>query len=100
VSLPLNDSQEYDIIVDIAGTLNKVQVKTTRRKTRYGVYVANLKSSGGNSSRTRIVGFDSTKVDLIFILCEDGGQFLLPAVEVTATSSVSLGKDKDKYKVG
>ncbi len=44
VSIPLNDSQEYDLIVD-NGKLNKVQVKTSRCLNASGKYRVDLKSS-------------------------------------------------------
>ena len=37
VSIPITDSQDYDLIID-NGTLLKVQVKTTRCKDSRGIY--------------------------------------------------------------
>ena len=38
VSILLNDTQDYDLIVDINGLLKKVQVKGTLFRTKYGIY--------------------------------------------------------------
>ncbi len=35
VSIPLNDTQDYDLIVDKNNILKKVQVKATSCKTKY-----------------------------------------------------------------
>ena len=35
VSIPLNDTQDYDLIVDKDNILKKVQVKATSCKTKY-----------------------------------------------------------------
>lgn len=42
ISMPLIDSQPYDLVVDDGGWLYRVQVKTTTRRTRYGVFVVQL----------------------------------------------------------
>lgn len=34
VSIPLTDSQDYDLVVDFEWKLNKIQVKTTRYKKK------------------------------------------------------------------
>ena len=41
VSLPLTDSQDYDLVVEIEGVLRKVQVKTSKYK-RDGYFNFNL----------------------------------------------------------
>jgi Holliday junction resolvase-like predicted endonuclease len=47
VCLPLTDSQEYDLIVDIDKILHKVQVKTTTHKKKSGVYSVELRTLDG-----------------------------------------------------
>ena len=42
VSIPLNDTQDYDLIVDKNNILKKVQVKATSCKTRYNKYQLSL----------------------------------------------------------
>lgn len=48
VSIPLNDTQDYDLIVDKENLLKRVQVKSTGCKTKYGNYQVALKSCEGN----------------------------------------------------
>lgn len=44
VSIPLNDTQDYDLIVEKDNKLSKIQVKATACKTKYGVYQVSLKN--------------------------------------------------------
>lgn len=52
VSIPLNDTQDYDLIVDKDNNLIKVQVKSSACKTKYGNYQVALKSCGGTKGNT------------------------------------------------
>ena len=52
VSIPLNDTQDYDLIVEKDNKLSRVQVKATSCKTKYGVYQVPLKSCGGTLGKT------------------------------------------------
>jgi len=51
VSIPLNDTQDYDLIVDKDSILKRVQVKSTGCKTQYGNYQVALKSCGRNKGK-------------------------------------------------
>lgn len=44
VSILLNDTQDYDLIVDKSNELKRIQVKATSCKTKYNVYQVALKS--------------------------------------------------------
>ena len=44
VSLPLNDTQDYDLIVDDGKKLYKVQVKATGQKKENGNYICSLRT--------------------------------------------------------
>jgi hypothetical protein len=99
VSLPLTDSQEYDLVVDIDGKLNKVQVKTTYAKSPYGIYTVCLKTSGGNKSCQTIKLFDPTKVDYLFILTQDNEKYFIPCSESTPKNTMKLGKQYQQFKI-
>jgi hypothetical protein len=99
VCLPLTDSQEYDLVVDIDGNLNKVQVKTTAYKTKHGIYSVGLRTLGGNQSFHTVKNFNKDLIDLLFILCETGDSYLIPATEITCINTINLGKDYYKYKL-
>lgn len=100
VSIPNTDNAKYDLVVDKNGKLNRVQVKTTSFKTKYGIYQVMLRTSGGNQSWTGEVGRIYKKnVDLVFILSEDGAAYEFPSEILDGSSTVNLGKDKEQFRV-
>lgn len=99
VSLPLTESQEYDLVVEINGKLNKVQIKTTTFKTPHGIYTVALKTCGGNRSGQSIKKFDFKKVELLFVLTNDGDEYLIPTSEDMPICSLNLGERYQQYKV-
>lgn len=98
VSIPINDSQDYDLIVDKEGTLYRVQVKTTSYKTPSGAFQVNLKSSGGTKG-TIYKRVNKDNSDLLFILCSDTSEFLIPLIDITNTSAITLSFDYLKYRI-
>ena len=71
VSVPLTDSQDYDLVVEKNDGLKKIQVKTVYCKTEYNVYRANLRIMGGNKSGSSVKKFKKEFVDFVFILTND-----------------------------
>lgn len=99
VSIPLNDSQDYDLIVDMDGFLNKVQVKYTSEKSTSNYYLVGLRSISG-SSRQVYKTVNSTNIDYLFIVTKELDSYLLPIVEITQTNQITINKEfQDKYKV-
>lgn len=101
VSIPLTDSQHYDLVVDRNDELLKVQVKTSGYKRRDSSYTVMLETAGGNRSGTaKRRPFDSKKVDLLFILCENGDEYLIPSKEITNTKTITVGNLYKEFLVG
>ena len=98
ISIPLNDTQDYDLVVDINGKLRKVQVKGTSFKTKYGVYQVSLKSSGGTKG-TIYKTIKDTDIDLTFVACGDGQMYLIPKDKINNTSTLNLGNEYQEYKL-
>lgn len=99
VSIPINDSQDYDLVVEKDNKLLSVQVKTSGYKGKSGNYEVGLKSTGGNSGKV-LKTFDKYQIDLLFILCGDGTKYLIPREDITNTSGVTLVEYKyGKYKI-
>ena len=69
VSIPLNDTQDYDFIVDKDNILKKIQVKATSCKTKYNKYQVALKSCGGTKGGTYKTVVD-TNIDEVFIVTD------------------------------
>lgn len=95
VCIPISESQRYDLVIEEGVELKKVQVKTTYYKKPSGLYEAALKTSGGNQSSSHIKKLDKEAIDYLFVLTEDGQQYLIPSAEIKGTSAIILG---EKYK--
>lgn len=92
VSIPLTDSQSYDIIVDIDSVLYKVQVKYTSIKATSGSYVLSLRSISGTTKKSYATIKD-LDIDYVFVYTAAGDQVLIPITEITNTSSLTLTRD-------
>lgn len=101
VSIPLNDNQGYDLIVDKDNHLQRVQVKTTGAKTRGSrTYTVQLKSvHARKSSKNVIRRFTADRADLLYVLVADGTKYLIPAQLADGKTSMSLGSVVEKYKL-
>ena len=77
VSIPLNDTQDYDLIVEKNGILQRVQVKSTGCIGKGGNYQVALKSCGGTKGKTYKTVIE-TNVELLFILAENKNMYLIP----------------------
>lgn len=98
VSIPLNDTQDYDLIVDNGESLLKVQVKATSQRTPYGYTTFAVKSCGGTNGSTYKTIKD-TNVDIIFVVTELQEMYEIPIDEITTTSSMNLGPDRQCFRV-
>lgn len=77
VSIPLNDTQWYDFIVEKDGIFQTVQCKATGSKDG----AISLKSSGG----TKGVTYDNVlnhEVDLLFCLDQNKNMFVIPVKDI------------------
>lgn len=90
VSIPLNDTQDYDLIVEKNAKLQRVQVKSTGCIGKGGNYQVALKSCGGTRGKTYKTIID-TNVELIFILTEKK--------EINNVSTLSLCDKYGKYRI-
>lgn len=98
VSIPLNDTQDYDLVIDDGANLYKVQVKATAQRTPEGYTAVNVCSSGGtNGSVYRRVR--DTNVDLLFVFTELQEMYELPISAIHASAAIVLGPSKQKYRV-
>ena len=98
VSIPLNDTQDYDLIIDKDNVISKIQVKSTSCKTKYGNYQVALKSCGGTKGKTYKTLID-TNVDELFILTGDLGMYKIPVNKITNKSTLNISDKYNKYKV-
>lgn len=89
ISIPLNDIQDYDLVVDIPNEgVRTVQVKTTRCVER-GKYKVELRSGGK--------AFTNNKSNYLFIVDGDGNQYLIPRENVNVKNAIILGDNYSRY---
>ena len=102
VSIPLTDSQDYDLVTDMNDNLKKVQVRTTYNQQESGSYEVNLRVTGGNQSGTgNIKYFIETKVDYLFVVVENGTKYLIPKSAIKNKRSINVGNGGkyEQYRV-
>ena len=95
VSLPLNDSQDYDIVVDTGG-LEKIQIKTTTYiHQAKGIYVVSL-CSGRVKKKVEDCGYNT-----LFIANDQDDIWIIPREDLIHVKSdkLGLGTKYNKYKV-
>ena len=97
--MPLSESQAYDLVVDDGHGLLRVQVKTTTCRGRYGRFTVSLCTAGGNQSFHTRKPFDNTASDLLFVLTDDGCQYVIPSPEINAKRALSLGQKWARFRV-
>ena len=96
VSIPLNDTQDYDLIVD-NGKIYRISVKATGQKRQNGNYILDLRNTGGTNGN--VYGRECEKnIDYIFVVNEKKEKWLLPKNSLNY-SSVTLGEKYEKYRI-
>ena len=98
VSIPLNDTQDYDLIVDKENVLKKVQVKATSCKTKYDKYQVALKSCGGTKGKTYKTIVD-TNINELFVVTDAMDIFIIPIEIIKNKSTLNLCEKYEKYKI-
>lgn len=99
VSVPLTDSQAYDLLIEKDGVILRVQVKTTEQMSEYGVPRVELRTKGGNKSGTgREKRIDCESVDLIFVSWA-GRSYEIPSADLHGRNCINLGNAAQKYLV-
>lgn len=98
VSIPLNDTQDYDLIVDKNNSLSKIQVKATSCMTKYNKYQVALKSCGGTKGKEYKTIID-TDIDYLFVLTDKMDIYIIPKDKIKNKSTLNLCDKYDQYKV-
>ena len=90
VSLPLNDAQDYDIIFDIDGKLNKIQVKYTSTTQKSGNYYVDTRTKGHGYIKENI-----EDVDYYFVTTANNINYFIPYNLIKENQTFTLN---DKFK--
>lgn len=98
VSIPLNDTQDYDLIVDKNIKVEKIQVKSTGCITKYGKYQVALKNCGGTKGKMYKTVIE-TNIDKVFIVDKEKNMYLIPKDLIENKSTINLCEKYSKFKV-
>ena len=99
VSIPLTDSQPYDLVVDIGSKLQRIQVKTVHGRDKYGSYEVGLRVNGGNTRVYTSKDFDNSACDILFVAIVGGDDYAIPTIEIDAKTTLGLGPKWSRYKI-
>lgn len=99
VSIPVNDSQPYDLVVDGGERLERVQVKTTTCRSPAGRFIVQLETRGGNQSFNSGKKFDPAAADLLYVLTDDSERYVIPTKAIAARSGLTLGPRLHDFRV-
>ncbi len=98
VSIPLNDTQDYDFVIEKEGIFKSVQVKASGCRRANGNYQVALKSCGGTKGTTYKTVVD-TNIDILFIVTENMEMYCIPKSKVKNRSTINICKKYEKFKV-
>lgn len=97
VSIPLNDTQGYDLIVDDGEKLMKISCKATGSRSKSGASIVSLRNCGGTNGA--VYGRENEKNnDFVFVLNECGEMWLLPQ-DILTSNSMTLGDKYSQYRI-
>ena len=97
VSIPLNDTQDYDLLVDDGNQILKISVKATAQIASSGASIVSLRNTGG--TKGTVYGREVDKnIDFVFVVNNKSEMWLLPKMILT-TNSMSLGEKYNQYKL-
>lgn len=100
VSIPLNDTQDYDLIVEKDNNFQKVQCKSTGKMNKNKLfYIVKLDSYGGFNGGTYYGTVKDGTADLLFILTANKDMYLIPTDIIIQARTLTLTNDYNKYKV-
>jgi hypothetical protein len=100
VAIPLTDSADWDLIVEIEGVLKRVQVKTSSQlRNNVEIFQADVK--GGNKTSSTKKSIQDQDWDLIFpyhIVTEK--RALIPKESLNTKGQINLGNKYYEYVLG
>ena len=91
VSIPLEPC-DYNLVYDNGKSLLKIKVISCSFKTKYGIYAASIRTSGGNQPSTYVKKFDQSSSDYVFIVTSELDMYEIPSTSIESTRQISLNK--------
>ena len=97
VSIPLEPC-DYNLLFDDGSRILRIKVISCSYKTKYGVFSATIRTSGGNQPNSCVKKFDSNSCHYVFIVTSDLDMYEIPSLDITSGRQISLNIYQD-YKV-
>lgn len=90
VSLPMNDTQWYDLVIEKDGIFQTVQCKSTQTKNG----IIDFRSTGGTAGKVYDNLLNHSELDYLF--CVDGNldMWLIPVKELTTKRQISCARSQ------
>ena len=98
VSIPLNDTQPYDLIVDKDDMLDRVSVKFTGCKHDDN-YTVDLRSCGGSNGSKVYSNFIESNASYLFVVTDEPKLYLIPREAINTTTQITLNEMYNNYIV-
>ncbi len=95
VSIPFGDNSPYDIIIDVNGSLYKVQIKTSA-DTNNKVTVFNIKKTRINRKRNVVSYYTKNEIDYFVLYSIHFKEAYMIPVEEAPNTSIKIRHDKAK----
>lgn len=86
VSIPMNDTQWYDIVIEKDGIFQTVQCKATQTESGE----IDFRSTGGTKGSTYDNLLNHSELDFLFCVDKDLNMWLIPVKDITTKRSISL----------
>ncbi len=97
ISIPIEPC-DYNLIFDNKICLKKIKVISCSYKTKYGVYAASIKTSGGNQPNISVKLFNNSLCDIVFVVTPELDLYEIPSSQITSGRQISLNVYKE-FKV-
>ena len=96
VSLPINDTQWYDLIIEKDNQFFTVQCKATQTENDS----IDLRSTGGTKGFIYDNVLNHSKLDYLFCVNKDLKMWLIPVKDITTTKQITLRTEPTKNNQG
>ena len=96
ISLPINDTQWYDLIIEKDGKFETVQCKATA--TQSGAI--DFRSTGGTKGTVYDNLLNHSELDWLFCVNKDLEMWLIPVKEITTSKQLTLRTEPTKNNQG
>lgn len=96
VSLPINDTQWYDLIIEKDNQFFTVQCKATQTEND----LIDLRSTGGTKGFIYDNVLNHSKLDYLFCVNKDLKMWLIPVKDITTSKQITLRTEPTKNNQG